>query len=87
MSEPTRKYSISMPRDVADKARERSGPSGLSSYVSAAVIRQLERDNLNELISAAEADQGVINPDEIREKHAVVQRARAKHVTPGPSAA
>ena len=55
MSEPTGKYSITMPRDIAEAARARSGPSGLSGYVAAAVARQVERDNLNELIAVAEA--------------------------------
>jgi hypothetical protein len=53
MSEPTGKYSITMPRDIAEAARARSGPSGLSGYVAAAVARQIERDNLNELIAVA----------------------------------
>jgi hypothetical protein len=44
MSEPTGKYSITMPRDIAEAARARSGPSGLSGYVAAAVTRQIERD-------------------------------------------
>ncbi|MFF0117518.1 hypothetical protein [Streptomyces prasinus] len=39
MTEPTGKYSITMPRDVAEAARDRSGPSGLSAYVAAAVAR------------------------------------------------
>ncbi|MFF0204705.1 CopG family transcriptional regulator [Streptomyces sp. NPDC005017] len=55
MSEPTGKYSITMPRDIAEAAKARSGPSGLSAYVAAAVARQIERDNLNELIAAADA--------------------------------
>ncbi|MET9320330.1 CopG family transcriptional regulator [Streptomyces sp. NPDC003038] len=68
MSEPTQKYSISMPRDVAEAARARSGPSGLSAYVTAAVARQIERDNLNELIAAAEAEIGPITQEEIQAK-------------------
>jgi len=56
MSEPTQKYSITMPRDIAEAARARRGHSGLSAYVAAAVARQIERDNLNELIAVAEAE-------------------------------
>ena len=58
MTEPTGKYSITMPRDIAEAARARSGPSGLSGYVAAAVARQIERDNLNELIAAIRAAHG-----------------------------
>ncbi|MBT2480271.1 CopG family transcriptional regulator [Streptomyces sp. ISL-94] len=76
MSEPTQKYSISMPRDVAEAARARSGPSGLSAYVTAAVARQIERDNLNELIAAAEAEIGPITHEEIQAKADILLRTR-----------
>ncbi|MFF1559884.1 CopG family transcriptional regulator [Streptomyces sp. NPDC058279] len=76
MSEPTQKYSISMPRDIAEAARARSGPSGLSAYVTAAVARQIERDNLNELIAVAEAEHGPITDEEIRETRELLTRAR-----------
>ncbi|MFI6541326.1 CopG family transcriptional regulator [Nonomuraea sp. NPDC050547] len=66
MSEPTGKYSITMPRDIAEAARSRSGPSGLSAYVAAAVARQIERDNLSELIQVAEAEHGPITDDEVQ---------------------
>lgn len=66
MSERTTKYSITMPRDLAEAARERGGPSGLSAYVAAAVARQVERDNLDELIKVAEAEHGPIDDEEIQ---------------------
>jgi ligand-binding sensor domain-containing protein len=76
MSEPTQKYSITMPRDLAEAARARGGPSGLSSYVAAAVARQIERDNLNELIMVAEAEHGPITEEEIQARRDQLQRAR-----------
>lgn len=76
MSEPTRKYSITMPRDIAEAARARSGTSGLSSYVAAAVARQIERDNLDDLIQAVEADHGAITEDEVQALRDRFQQAR-----------
>ncbi|MFC7220520.1 CopG family transcriptional regulator [Streptomyces polyrhachis] len=76
MSEPTGKYSITMPRDVAEAARRRSGPSGLSAYVAAAVARQIERDNLNELIGVAEAEHGPIADDEVQALRDQLHQAR-----------
>jgi hypothetical protein len=76
MAEPTQKYSITMPRDIAEAARARSGPSGLSAYVAAAVARQIERDNLDELISVAEADHGAITDEEIQARRDQLNRAR-----------
>jgi hypothetical protein len=43
-----------------------SGPSGLSAYVAAAVARQIERDNLNELIAVAEAEHGPVTDEEVQ---------------------
>ncbi len=76
MEEPTQKYSITMPRDVAEAARARGGPSGLSAYVAAAVARQIERDNLNDLIAVAEAEHGRITDEEIQAKREALLRAR-----------
>ncbi|GAA2420538.1 CopG family transcriptional regulator [Actinomadura vinacea] len=76
MSEPTQKYSITLPRDIAEAARARGGRSGLSSYVATAVARQLERDQLNELIAVAEAEHGPITDEEIQAKRDLLLRAR-----------
>jgi hypothetical protein len=87
MSEPTQKYSITMPRDVAEAARARSGPSGLSAYVAAAVARQIERDNLNDLIAVAEAEHGPITDEEVQAKRDTLLRAREQHGSPAQGTA
>ena len=83
MSEPTGKYSITMPRDIADAAKARSGPSGLSAYVAAAVARQIERDNLNELIQVAEAEHGPVTDEEIQALRARLHQARQEQQARG----
>ncbi|WP_329023322.1 CopG family transcriptional regulator [Streptomyces sp. NBC_00690] len=83
MSEPTSKYSITMPRDIAEAAKARSGPSGLSAYVAAAVARQIERDNLNEIIQVAEAEHGPISDEEIQSVRAQLHHARTQQQTQG----
>lgn len=87
MSEPTRKYSITMPRDIAEAARSRSGPSGLSAYVAEAVRRQIERDNLNELIAVAEADHGPVSDEEIDAKRMALREARERRGASAPEVA
>ncbi|MEV0264612.1 CopG family transcriptional regulator [Streptomyces sp. NPDC050617] len=87
MSEPTGKYSITMPRDIAEAAKARSGPSGLSAYVAAAVARQIERDNLNELIQVAEAEHGAISDEEIQSLRDQLHQARAEQSERGANAA
>lgn len=87
MSEPTGKYSITMPRDIAEAARTRGGPSGLSAYVAAAVARQIERDNLNELIQVAEAEHGPITDGEIQTLRDQLHQAQQDQVHGGADAA
>jgi hypothetical protein len=87
MSDPTGKYSITMPQSLAEAARARGGSSGLSAYVTAAVERQLERDNLAELIAVAEAEHGPVSEEEIREKQALLRRAQGHRPTDDSSAA
>ena len=87
MVQPTEKFSITMPRDVAEAARLRSGPGGLSGYVAAAVARQVERDNLNDLIAVAQAEHGPITDAEINAAREAERHARAQQASPGPSAA
>lgn len=68
MSVPTGKYSITMPREIAEATMPRGGPSGLSAYATAAaaVARQIERNNLHELIQAAETEHGPVTDEEIQ---------------------
>lgn len=88
MSEATQKYSITLPRDIAEAARVRGGPSGLSAYVAAAVARQIERDSLNDLIAVAEAEHGPITDEEVQAKRDTLLRAREQQQgTSDPSAA
>ncbi|HWU06291.1 MAG TPA: CopG family transcriptional regulator [Streptomyces sp.] len=87
MSEPTGKYSITMPRDIAEAAKARSGPSGLSAYVAAAVARQIERDNLNELIKVGEAEHGPITEGEIQALRDQLHEAREQQARSGANAA
>ncbi|MYV66685.1 CopG family transcriptional regulator [Streptomyces sp. SID2131] len=87
MSEPTGKYSITMPRDIAEAAKARSGPSGLSAYVAAAVARQIERDNLNELITVAEAEHGPVTDEEIQVLRDQLTQVRREQTERGASAA
>ncbi|WP_299537878.1 CopG family transcriptional regulator [uncultured Streptomyces sp.] len=87
MSEATGKYSITMPRDIAEAARARGGPSGLSAYVAAAVARQIERDNLDELIQVAEAEHGPVSDEEIQSLRDELHRARGEQRRSGANAA
>lgn len=72
---------------IAEAARARSGPSGLSTYVAAAVARQIERDNLNELVQVAEAEHGPITDEEVQVLRDQLQHARREQTRGGADAA
>ncbi len=61
----TRKKSLTIPQDLVDEAEARSGPRGLSAYVTRALATQLELDRLADYTEAAEAEQGPV-PDRVR---------------------
>ncbi|MEU7040616.1 CopG family transcriptional regulator [Streptomyces varsoviensis] len=78
MSEPTGEYAIATPCDIAAAARVPGGPSGLPLYGAAGVARQVERDHLNALIQAAEAEHGAISDDEVQALRDQLHHARAE---------
>jgi hypothetical protein len=51
------------------------------------VARQVERDNLNDLIAVAEAEHGPITYEEVAATRSAQQRARGEQNTTGPTAA
>jgi hypothetical protein len=65
---PTTVVSVSMHSGTIGAVRARAGRRGVSAYIEAAVERQIERDNLDELIAAAEAEHGPITAGEIEVK-------------------
>jgi hypothetical protein len=77
---PNTVVSVSMHSGTIGAVRGRVGRRGVSAYIEAAVQRQIERDNLDELIAAAEAEHGPITEEEIAAKREELVRARdAQH--------
>ncbi|MBA4861159.1 hypothetical protein H1V43_07135 [Streptomyces sp. PSKA54] len=59
---PAQKVSVSMPAGRIAAVKARVGARGFSAYVSAAVERQIQRDLLEELLQAKEAEIGPPSP-------------------------
>ena len=72
----TTTVSVSMHSGTISAVRGRVGRRGVSAYIEAAVQRQIERDNLDELIAAAEAEHGPITAEEIEAKRQQLARLR-----------
>jgi Arc/MetJ-type ribon-helix-helix transcriptional regulator len=58
-----RKVSVSMPEELADAVRARTGAGGFSRYVTDAVQEQVRQDLLDELAAEFEAKYGPIDEE------------------------
>jgi hypothetical protein len=62
-----RKVSVSMPEELAEAVRARTGAGGFSRYVTELLEREIRRERLGELLDELEAEYGPV-PPEIREQ-------------------
>jgi hypothetical protein len=62
-----RKVSVSMPEELTEAVRARTGAGSFSRYVTDAVQEQIRHDMLGDLIAEFEAEHGPI-PDDLVEK-------------------
>ena len=65
------KVSVSMPPEVSAAVRARVGRREFSRYVTAAVRRQLERDQLDSLLAEMEAVNGPVSAEMLEEVEAL----------------
>jgi hypothetical protein len=63
-SASTEKLSATVPRGLAAQIRERAGRGNVSAYVTEALLRQLERDRLGDLVAELEQEYGPITDEE-----------------------
>ncbi len=62
-----RKVSVSMPEELAEAVRARTGTGGFSRYVTDAVEERVRLELLDELLAELDAEFGPV-PDEIRQQ-------------------
>jgi hypothetical protein len=62
-----RKVSVSMPEELAEAVRARTGSGGFSRYVADAVEERVRLESLDELLAELDAEYGPV-PDEIRQQ-------------------
>jgi chloramphenicol 3-O-phosphotransferase len=58
-----RKVSVSMPEELAEAVRTRTGAGGFSRYVTDAVDREIRHDLLGDLVDELEALHGPVRPE------------------------
>jgi Arc/MetJ-type ribon-helix-helix transcriptional regulator len=76
----TKKYTVTLPEELAEEIRSEVGAGGFSRYVTQAVERQRERDRLHEAVAWWESEYGPVTADELAEAEAergAIERAHA----------
>lgn len=79
---PSSGISVTLAAGTLQAIRDRVGKRGVSAYLERAAQRQIERDNLDELIASFEEVHGPADPEAVEAK-----RARLTRDVPGAGAA
>lgn len=88
----TKKYTVTLPEELAEAIRAEVGPGGFSRYVTHAIERQRERERLHEAVQWWESEYGEITEAELAEVEAEhrdlerqhAERTRAREVREQP---
>ncbi|MFJ1799159.1 hypothetical protein [Streptomyces sp. NPDC088180] len=60
----TKKYTVTLPEELAEEIRSEVGPGAFSAYVTRAIERQREHDRLGELVAWMQEKGGPLTEDE-----------------------
>ena len=66
----TKKYTVTLPEELAEEIRAEVGPGGFSRYVAQAMERQRERDHLHEFVGWWEREHGAVTDAELAQAEA-----------------
>ncbi|WP_431959248.1 hypothetical protein [Actinacidiphila sp. bgisy160] len=72
----SKKYSVSLPEDLAEAVRAHVGPGGFSAYVAEALEQRVAIDKLREIVADFETDNDPLSRDEVEAARAVLRRDR-----------
>ncbi|MFJ3087904.1 hypothetical protein [Streptomyces sp. NPDC086838] len=61
----TKKYTVTLPEELAEEIRSEVGPGAFSAYVTRAIERQREHDRLGELVARLEEEFGPVTDAEL----------------------
>lgn len=61
----TKKYTVTLPEELAEEIRAEVGSGGFSRYVAQAIERQRERDHLHEFVGWWEGEHGDVTDEEL----------------------
>lgn len=61
----TKKYTVTLPEELAEEIRSEVGPGAFSAYVTRAIERQRNRDRLGELVAWMQEEGGPLTEEEM----------------------
>ncbi len=64
---PVEKVSLSLDREIVDKARRIAGPRGLSALVNEALRLRLQQERLRVLLAEMDAEFGPVPPEDMED--------------------
>lgn len=74
-----KKYTVTLPEELAEGIRAEVGPEGFSRYVAHALERQRERDHLHEFVGWWENEHGEVADAELVQAVAERQSLQRQH--------
>lgn len=77
----TKKYTVTLPEELAEEIRSEVGSGGFSRYVTRAIERQRERERLHQAVDWWESEHGPVTAEELAEAEAErrdIERAHAE---------
>ncbi|SFL51029.1 hypothetical protein [Streptomyces pini] len=69
----SKKYSISLPEDLAESVRAHVGSGGFSAYVAEALEQRVAMDKLREIVADFETDNEPLSREEIEAARAMLR--------------
>ncbi|MEV4323848.1 CopG family transcriptional regulator [Microbispora rosea] len=70
----SKKYSVSLPEQLAEAIRAQVGPGGFSAYVTEALEQRMAMDRLREIVADFETDNDPLTREEIDAARALLRR-------------
>jgi Arc/MetJ-type ribon-helix-helix transcriptional regulator len=70
----SKKYSVSLPEELAETVRSRVGPGGFSAFVAEAIEHRIAMDRLGEIVADFEAENDPLTDQEIEAARALLRR-------------
>ena len=72
----SKKYSVSLPEDIAEAVRAQVGPGGFSAYVAQAIEQRVAMDKLREVVEDFTVDNDPLTREEVESARALLRHDR-----------